>query len=556
MFFMWKLTVCSERQSEPAISLFVAPSATSRSTSRSRGVRSSRWSSLAAGSRPSRTNSSRILAASRGDRAGSPAERAFSFDSRSDSDMSLSKYPSAPLLIASKRSSSWSETVTIAIRVSGSSALISRVASRPLHSGIVMSIRTRSGCSLRTSSRASRPLPASPTTSCPHAWSRLAIPARKSAWSSASTRRMRHLPRLGHGQRHRDARPRSRLRLHLEVTADRLGPLAHRLQTKARPAGPCLETRFEALPVVRGLDHQDAFVERETDRGVSRSRVLTNIRQGFLHDPHELDLDCGLQLERLDVVVGVEAHAHPGHRGVLLEVAAQCGHESLPRQRHAQAEDGLADVAVHVARCTLHRIELAFGCLAPSSREQPLDSERLRVDVAEHLSQSVVQLAGYSDPFLEHGPVEYSLVQPRVRDRERDPLTDAREQPELAIARELLRVLRGDSEHANDLAAVLQGQPAVGVEAELFDPGTDEAAVVREVVHDDRSRGRRGEAGEPLPIAKSRLLPECLLFGAAIADEYELAGRGPQPDLGSVGLRDLEDRVHRRVQQLPYFQPP
>src|SRR6266545_3777741 len=94
----------------------------------------------------------------------------------------FSRYPWAPLLRASKRSWSSSETVSITIRTYGISCLIRLVASSPSISGIEMSIRMTSGINSLALLRASRPFAASPATwNSPCPASRLTSPLRKRA---------------------------------------------------------------------------------------------------------------------------------------------------------------------------------------------------------------------------------------------------------------------------------------------------------------------------------------------------------------------------------------
>ena len=126
------------------------------------------------------------------------------------------------------------------IFVSGSSALISRVASRPLHGDIPMSIRTRSGVEpARQLERLEAVARLADDLHPPRPAAGSRCPARKRAWSSASRTRMRHLLALGQRHVHGDAScPAPGLDDELEAAADRLRALAHRLQAEARPTGP------------------------------------------------------------------------------------------------------------------------------------------------------------------------------------------------------------------------------------------------------------------------------------------------------------------------------
>src|ERR1017187_2801496 len=71
---------------------------------------------------------------------------------------------------------------------SGCAEVIWRVASIPLISGMLISISTRAGCSLSTSSIASRPLAASPTSSKASLRRRTAFAAERNGICSSTTR--------------------------------------------------------------------------------------------------------------------------------------------------------------------------------------------------------------------------------------------------------------------------------------------------------------------------------------------------------------------------------
>jgi hypothetical protein len=80
-------------------------------------------------------------------------------------EISLSRYPLAPALIASYRSASSSEIVSITILALGTTSLMAVHASIPLRRGIRTSISTMSGSRADARSTASAPSLASPTTS-------------------------------------------------------------------------------------------------------------------------------------------------------------------------------------------------------------------------------------------------------------------------------------------------------------------------------------------------------------------------------------------------------
>src|SRR5512134_2353233 len=93
-------------------------------------------------------------------------------------------------------------------------------------------------------------------------------------------------------RRHVDGNPRAltRRRDDLEVAADRLRPLSHRLETKPRPSGSVELQRVEAVAVVDDLDSDLLSVRPDDDLDVRRFGVLANVAERLLHDANELDL--------------------------------------------------------------------------------------------------------------------------------------------------------------------------------------------------------------------------------------------------------------------------
>src|SRR5215472_5949511 len=133
--------------------------------------------------------------------------------SNSSGSRSLIRKPLAPALSAAKTFSSSSNVVstTILMLSSSWSATIRLVAVSPSTSGILRSISTTSGLCWRASATAIPPLDASATTSMSAAdSSRARKPARRSAWSSASSTRITAAPRLEQVAAARSPRSRQR----------------------------------------------------------------------------------------------------------------------------------------------------------------------------------------------------------------------------------------------------------------------------------------------------------------------------------------------------------
>src|SRR3990172_8584759 len=236
---------------------------------------------------------------------------------------------------------------------SGSSALIARVAWSPLHGDMPTSIRTSSGFNRRVSSTASLPSAACPTTSIPQALRRLAIPARKRAWSSARSTRTHGLPCLC-GHVNRNTRALSRSREDVESATDSLRPLAHRLEPQAGPPRPVEHQRIEAVAVIHDLDAHSVFIRVDDHVDAGRSCVLAHVAQRLLDDPDELDLGGRDELHVLHVVVHPQLDLAALHTRQASQVLTNRRHESSGRR--SESHDRLADVVVYLARDGARRL--------------------------------------------------------------------------------------------------------------------------------------------------------------------------------------------------------
>src|SRR3990172_5294515 len=231
----------------------------------------------------------------------------------------FSKYPSAPLLIASNRSSSSSEIVRATTLISGHSLLIRRVASAPPQTGMWMSISTTSGLADRTCSTAFVPSEASPTTSKP-SWSsrRARSPFRNRSWSS--TRRIRTgaiVLSLHYGEIDPHSCPLAGAGLYLEPAAHPFHTFSHGAHAKpGRLVGQ--DRRIEAAALVF---HANAdFVRPAGDpyAGLVRPRVLADVGERLLDDPNQLHLRFGPEL-RLNVSFNLNLSGDAGLAAELLQ---------------------------------------------------------------------------------------------------------------------------------------------------------------------------------------------------------------------------------------------
>jgi hypothetical protein len=182
-------TVSSVTTKRLAISGLDRPSATSCSTSVSRGVSAPSAGAAAAGAgRRIRANSlisRRVIA---GASSASPAATTRTASKRRSAVTSLSRNPLAPARSASKTYSSRSKVVRMSTLGARSSAASCLVASMPSVPGIRTSISTTSGRRSRQTRTAAAPSAAVPSTA-KSGWvsSSAANPARTTSWSSATT---------------------------------------------------------------------------------------------------------------------------------------------------------------------------------------------------------------------------------------------------------------------------------------------------------------------------------------------------------------------------------
>src|SRR2546426_5411712 len=171
----------------------------------------------------------------------------------------------------------------------------------PLPPGMTRSIRTTSGWWLAATSTASGPLAASPTTSM-SGWScrKARRPWRTTAWSSTRRTRIREPGSRGTGRRPQGNRgghggALARRRLHLELAADRTGPLTHRRQAH-RARGARERPGVEAGTVVAHRQPHVVVVLLEPDLNPGAGGVAERVVEGLLGDPEERQLGGRCQL--------------------------------------------------------------------------------------------------------------------------------------------------------------------------------------------------------------------------------------------------------------------
>src|SRR5687767_4807069 len=206
-------------------------------------------------------------------------------------------------------SKSWSSSSLLARTITpvcGSSRLRRWVVSIPFGEGSPRSIRTTSGVSSSTVARASRPVPASPTTSMSFSSSRmLRTPRRNSVWPSTMTTRVfparRSPPRRRSSvlisvsttgssslplgifllrQSKQNARALALAGLDVQVGPHQLGALAHELEPEAAAGGGCKAHHVEAAAVIG--DHEG--VSLEADGNAARRRVLAYVLERLLEN--------------------------------------------------------------------------------------------------------------------------------------------------------------------------------------------------------------------------------------------------------------------------------
>ncbi len=177
---------------------------------------------------------------------------------RTRAEVCLSRYPAAPSSITCSTYASSLCAERMRTLVAGSALRICRVASRPLSSGIAMSMTTTPGRSFLVSCTAWRPVCASPTTSMsPSASSNARSPSRTIAWSSASRtvigfmRVTRSRPHAAERNLRPDGGAFARCGFDGEAAADHLHPLSHAEQPQSpdRLGGPARASPRKDLPL-------------------------------------------------------------------------------------------------------------------------------------------------------------------------------------------------------------------------------------------------------------------------------------------------------------------
>src|SRR3972149_2147780 len=183
--------------------------------------------------------------------------------------------------------------------VSGNSALIMRVASTPLQTGMLMSMSTTSGFAVRARSSACAPSEASPTTSMSSSSSRRARrPFLQRSWSSTSkilTGAMVVRLRCGKIDLHLCAATGTRL--DLEPAAHGFYALLHDAHAEAMAVGPN-ERRIESLTVVLDVDVDLAVAAADADPGLVGVGVRAHVGEAFLDHADQLHLDFRRELQR------------------------------------------------------------------------------------------------------------------------------------------------------------------------------------------------------------------------------------------------------------------
>src|SRR3954452_10749228 len=201
--------------------------------------------------------------------------------------------------MAGSRRSSSRKLVSPITRAPGTWSRSSRMACTPSTRGITRSISTTSGRRRCAAAIASRPSPASPTTSMP-SWSdrNVRSPSRTTAWSSTTSTRIASSTRRL--QPHR--RAPARRRRDGEAAAQALRPLLHRGQPEP-PRAYLGRVGIEAGAVVAHLEHHAPILVREPQADVVGVRVAHRVAQRLLGDAKDLaraarvGLDDGLEVE-------------------------------------------------------------------------------------------------------------------------------------------------------------------------------------------------------------------------------------------------------------------
>src|SRR3990172_2139406 len=215
---------------------------------------------------------------------------------RTSAEVCLIRYPAAPSSITCSTYASSPCAERTRTLVVGTALRIRRVASRPLSSGIAMSMTTTAGRSALVSFTAWRPVSASPTTWMSPSDSRRArSPSRTTLWSSASSTVIGFIPMntrvracgglLAATERNlrSDGGALSRLRLDVETAADHLHALSHAEQPQSPdPLGDQQALRVKGPAVVVYFHPNEALDPLNIHVHQAGVRMLGDIGECFL----------------------------------------------------------------------------------------------------------------------------------------------------------------------------------------------------------------------------------------------------------------------------------
>ena len=140
--------------------------------------------------------------------------------------------------------------------------------------------------------------------------------------------------------------------------------------------------------------------------------MLAHVGERLRDDPERLCLHVRIEPRSLDLRRGVHADGElRGLRDACGVVPDRRDEPGCRPDRTAQAEDRLADVDVDGSRSRRELAELD-ACVVDAARgKEAVDGLRLRVHVAEHLREPVMELARDPFPFADNG----KLPQPRLQ---------------------------------------------------------------------------------------------------------------------------------------------
>ena len=287
--------------------------------------------------------------------------------------------------------------------------------------GIWMSIRTTSGWRQRTTSSASAPSAASPTTSMSGSVSRiLRNPTRTSCWSSTRTTRIG--PLMACPPRRRPARaPRRRTRQPASARRPRVPPTADAPLAHARDAHPTAGRASARRVAWRGPFSTDRTTLAADANGATdttgAAAMAQRVRQRFLGDPVQRELGRRREGRRRRVIETGRLD-RPGRRhasarqrsprsasvGAGGAGARAAGARSGPSVGGAIGLPQGRDQTLHLDdRGATRRLDRAQGRggLARRPVERPAGGGRLDADEADVVRDHIVQLPGDRQPLLE-----------------------------------------------------------------------------------------------------------------------------------------------------------